>query len=563
MNTRIALSLERRIAAMSADEKLIEAGRKMVRDGIVAVPGFPDAKVNLFDDWAVNPFASRSWQWAIAAFRFVPGLMAYHAASGDETALATALDGLRSWERAVAGTLRNYEFARHDHATASQAESLVFLFGYLHLRSLHEEGQARIAETLHRHADLLSQDGFYSRHTNHGIEQCRVLAMIADLFPEDPRSKVRMDLAMERLGEELVFAFGKEGVHVENSPGYHCYACLSFLKILGYFPRSAILPLAERIDAVMPKAMQFLTHVVRPDGNLPTIGDTFSVKAPNHFKRYARTQAYKHLCYALSDGGEGNEPQETVGFFPQAGYFTARDRWYPQGMGTEAFHLVFRCGFRSMYHRHDDDLSLVLYCGEDWLLDSGPYNYSEQTPLRRYLRSKWAHNVPVIMTPKANRWGLSAPPMALPMIRLPSSEGSTAVRGISHSYPDHVATRDVSVDAPRREFTVVDSLVQAKPLGRKQYLSLWHIPSDKEITIGDQTVTVLSKATGRCMVIDVIGRRCKSIALLDPGIDAFDGPRISRAMNESEPCQLLAFEWAGQGMQVSLRFRVIDAGEQP
>lgn len=528
----------------------------------MSVQGFPDARIRLFDDWSANPFDSRSWQWAIAAFRFVPGLIAYHASSGDERALAFAADAIASWQKAVVGPLRDYEFARHDHATASQAESLAYLLAYLRTRNLREEDWPLLEETLHRHADLLTSDDFYSRHTNHGIEQSRILAMVADLFPQEPRASGWMSLALDRLVEELAFAFGDEGVHVENSPAYHCYVCLSFLKILGYFPRQSIDALATKVDAVMPKAIRFLTHVVRPDGCLPTIGDTFAVKAPNHFKRYARTQAYRELSYALSNGAEGDAPAETSRLFPKAGYFVARDRWQAPGDGRDAFHLVFRCGFRSMYHRHDDDLSLVLYCGEDWLLDSGPYNYSEQHPLRRYLRSKWAHNVPVVFEPKSRRWKLERPRMSTPMARLPAPDGKVAVRGTSHSYPGHVAMRDVCVDATARAFVVTDAVVQSEALGRQRYLSLWHVPADKDVDIDGQVVVLTSRTSGRQLRIENIGRRAARVSLVDPGVEGFDGPAMSRAMNESEPCQLLAFEWTGTGMQSSLRFSMIDGPAQ-
>src|SRR5690606_37848077 len=138
---------------------------------------------------------------------------------------------------AVRGKLKRYEFARNDHAVAAQAENLVFLLAHLHLHGLREEAHQEVAAAIHGHADLLATEEFYSRHTNHGIEQARALAVIADLFPDDPRSPARMALAVDRLVDELDFAFTREGVHVENSPGYHAYVCLSFLKIRDYFPK--------------------------------------------------------------------------------------------------------------------------------------------------------------------------------------------------------------------------------------------------------------------------------------------------------------------------------------
>ncbi|MGY1425769.1 heparinase II/III domain-containing protein [Lysobacter sp. A289] len=555
-------SLKRRVEGYQSNEKLVDAGGKLVREGIVTVQGFPEVSVALFDNWAANPLGNRSWQWAIAAFRFIPGVIAYHLKSDDETALDWAFDALRSWEKAIGGPLKDYEFASNDHAVANQAESLVFLLAYLKLRGLREGDWEELAATVHRQADLLSTEDFYSRHTNHGIEQARILGVIADFFPNHPRSKERMALAVARLTDELAFAFTKEGVHVENSPGYHCYVCLSFIKILDYFPRKEIGILADQIDALMPRAMRFLAHILRPDGTLPVIGDTVGELAPNYFRRYEKTRDFNHFRYASTDGAAGAPSPHTTMLYPQAGYFIARDKWCPPGEGNKAFHLIFRCGYRSRYHRHDDDLNVVLYCdGEDWLIDSGAYNYAEQDPLRKYMRSKWAHNVPVAPGRAADKWEWTAPHAVLPILRLPSIPGVGSVRGVSHSYPGHVAMRDLHVNPGAREFTVVDSLVQSGKPVRRNYLSLWHVPGDKKIRIADQQVTLESEASGKRLVIDNLGRRATHVRLIDPDVPGVQGAVASRFSNQVEPVQLIAFEWSANHLHSMLRFRLLDGAD--
>lgn len=560
MNVNIPHSLRKRLADITGNEKLLQNGRKLVEEGVLCVAGFPDARVDLFSDWSANPFGNRSWQWQNASFNFIPGLIAYHAGGGGDRAIAFAVDALHSWNGALRKHLKNYEFARHDHATARQAENLLFLLAYMVERELRPGAWAGIETAVQKHAKLLVDEEFFSTHTNHGIEQARILAMIADFIPGHPQSQSRMSLAVQRLEAELTAAFTSDGVHVENSPGYHSYVALSFIKILDYFPREKLGELADRIDALMPKAIRFLTHVARPDGTYPIIGDTQAVKVANYFKRYSKSREFGHLRYAISDGTTGTPAPETVTLYPQAGYFIARDRWYPKGQGASAFHLILRCGFRSRYHRHDDDLGLILYCGEDWLIDSGAYNYAEQDPVRKYMRSKWAHNVPVVLQPKSRRWVLSPPPpMALPMKRLHSNGEVTAVRAISHSYQGHIAIRDVQVDPQAREFQVTDSLLQIESPERKRYLSLWHIPHDKDVQIDGQQVLLISKVTGQRLLIENRGRASRSISLIDPGVEGLSGPVASRISNLTEPAQILAYEWPGDHLHSVLNFRMIEA----
>ena len=561
MNIQVPPALQRRVRGHESNARLREAGRKLVNDAIVSVQGFPEVRVCLFDDWSANPLDSRSWQWAVAAFRFIPSLIAYHAESGDQAAIDWARRALRSWNRAVAGPLRDYEFASNDHAVANQAESLVFLLAYLDGLGIEEGFREEIAAAIHRHADLLATDDFYSRHTNHGIEQSRILAVVGDLFPGDARSADRLRIAVDRLQDELEFSFTREGVHVENSPGYHCYVCLSFLKIVDYFPREEVGELAAKVDELMPKAMRFITQVARPDGTLPVIGDTVNEPVPDYFRRYRKTRDYRRLQYASTDGLKGSRPVDTLGYYPQAGYAVVRDDWFPPGEGHRAFHLVFKCGFRSRYHRHDDDLNLVLYHGgEDWLIDSGAFGYAEQHPVRRYVRSKWGHNVPVVQVPRAKRWEWSFPPATTPLLRLPAASGESAFRGVTHSYPGCIATRDLHVRPAAREFTVVDTLVQTGKPARRHHLSLWHFPADKEVEIEGQRVVVTSTRTGNRLVIENLGRAATHVRLVDPEVDGVEGAVASRFTGKTEPARLLAFEWRANHLHAALRFRLIEGG---
>src|SRR5690606_20463884 len=134
------------------------------------------------------------------------------------------------------------------------------------------------------------------------------------------------------------------------------------------------------------------------------------------------------------------------------------------------------------------------------------------------------------------------PAMALPIMRLPALRGEVAVRGTSHCYPGHVAMRDLAVNAASREFTGVASLTPASRRARRRYLSLWHLPDDKDVRIEDQQVTVVSRSTGNRLVIRNLGRPAKSISLLDPQIEGVPGARVSWSSNQQEPAKLLGFE---------------------
>src|SRR5690606_34093799 len=77
-----------------------------------------------------------------------------------------------------------------------------------------------------------------------------------------------------------------------------------------------------------------------------------------------------------------------------SGYAIYRSSWGP---GANQTHVIMKSGFLSKYHRQDDDLNILIYAyGEDWLIDSGLYNHNQKDPIRIYMRSIKAHNVPYI-----------------------------------------------------------------------------------------------------------------------------------------------------------------------
>lgn len=548
-----------RLRETCANHRLVEAGRLVVEESTYAFPGFKPARVDLLADWTVTPFGQRSWQWNTAALNFLPWLVARHAATGDPRALAFALEAIASWRRALRNGLRRYEFAQHDHATALRAENAMLLLAYLHREGLFEDAWAELASFVLAIAAKLEAPDFYSRHTNHGIEQARILALCADVLPDDPAASRRWDLALARLRDELAFAFTAEGVNVENSPGYHHYVCNAFLKVVDGFPRERLHPLIDEIDVVMPKAMRFMAHVVRPDGRLPIIGDTPAKPAANIFAAYADRPEYQWLEYVTSGRSRGRAPPEKVAGFPEAGYVIARDRWKRPDMRGREFHFIFKCGYRSHYHRHDDDFNIVMACGEDWLIDGGAYGYVEDAPVRRYLRSKWAHNVPVV-DDGGERWPRLTQARHAASLSWREDDGSVFVEAESGGYPGLRARRSVELRPRERTFTVHDRLEpQAAGAGPRVFRSLWHVPARKDLFRRGQEILVRSRKSTHALLIRNVGEPCDAPGPFRPGLERYANSVVSWRANHLEPARIIAFSRRAVAFDCRLEFSLVQA----
>jgi len=264
-----------------------------------------------------------------------------------------------------------------------RAEQFVFFYYYCREYASgwigqHGEFLSYLKQALIVHGQRLAQDDFYSEHTNHGLEQVRVLLLLSTAF-EGEQAQAWQHTAIRRINSELTFSFTDEGVHVENSPAYHIFVFKVFLGVIEDYPENVLGDLATRFNQFSAKALSFITHILRPDGTLPPIGDTEQLPTSDVYRTaFGDTQEYKYLRYALTQGKEGEAPSALNRVYPKSGYAIFRDHWSTTEHYRKAFHLVIKVGCSSRYHHQQDEGHISLYAGgEDWLIDSGLYNHTE------------------------------------------------------------------------------------------------------------------------------------------------------------------------------------------
>ncbi|MDY6895735.1 MAG: heparinase II/III family protein, partial [Thermotogota bacterium] len=157
----------------------------------------------------------------------------------------------------------------------------------------------------------------------------------------------------------------------------------------------------------------------------------------------------------------------------------------------EDFHLIFKCGMLSRYHRHDDDLNILLYAyGEHWLIDSGMYNHQQKDPIRIYMRSPLAHNIPVVNGVNTIRdpskakenWGI---------YEWYQTKECKIVKAKTGMYKGLNIYREIRVDQ-KNNILIKDIIIQ-KDLPKRP-VWLFHVPSDKTITKQSNGVNILGKS---------------------------------------------------------------------
>ena len=511
-------------------------------------------------NWEKDPLNNRSWQWRLNWLSFLSYLMAYHRASGDDAVLSFAREAIQSWLDTYLETDTRYpfEFIWHDHATALRAEQLVLFAYHCHEHApewarQHADFLDYLVRAMVVHGEWLAKDSFYSEHTNHGLEQARVLLLLGTVF-EDEQACEWQQIAIRRISGELEFSFTSEGVHVENSPAYHVFVFKVFLGIIKDYPAEVLGDLAEQFSQIAAKALSFITHILRPDGKLPPIGDTEQLPISDaYLDMFGHTLEYQYFLYALTQGKQGLVPPELNRVYPQSGYAIFRDQWPAKEHYRKAFHLIAKVGCSSRYHHQQDEGHISLYVGgEDWLIDSGLYNYINKDPVRKYMRARPGHNVPIISHAsyaKEFEHRLSAWQVTdhSEVVTKPTLTMKLDV------LPPLVHTRRVDFDSQAKVVEVEDR-INADDDHLRSITLQWHFPKNKTITIEGNQVVVTSPSGNR-LRIAFEGEVPDNLSLVKGRKEDRVFSCISYKANQVEPSQLLRVLFKERfGLEVTTQF---------
>ncbi|AWB32569.1 heparinase II/III family protein [Orrella marina] len=557
----ILCCVDNKVKRLSAQSRNKELGEKLVVKQQLELAPFKAVPFSGWGDWEQDPLNNRSWQWRLNWLSFLSYLMAYHHASGDEAVLDSAREAIQSWLDAYLETDTSYpfEFIWHDHATALRAEQLVLFAYYCREHapewvSKHAEFLTYLEQALVVHGQWLAKDSFYSEHTNHGLEQARVLLLLGTVF-EGEQAREWQQIAIRRISSELTFAFTDEGVHVENSPAYHIFVFKVFLGIIKDYPEEVLGDLAEQFSQFSAKALSFITHILRPDGKLPPIGDTEQLPTSDAYRdMFGHRLEYQHFLYALTQGKQGIRPPVLNRVYPKSGYAIFRDQWPAKEHYQKAFHLIAKVGCSSRYHHQQDEGHISLYAGgEDWLIDSGLYNYINKDPVRKYMRGRPGHNVPIIshasyakeFQHRLSAWQVTDHSEAAPAPQLTMR---------LDVLPPVVHERKVAFDAAAKVLKVEDT-VSADDGQQRNVTFQWHFPKDKMLTIEDSQVVVISP-TGSRLTIEFEGEIPDNLSVAKgrEGDKVFSC--ISYKANQVESSQVLRVMFKERrGLNVTTRFR--------
>jgi len=360
------------------DNQVISAAEELLH-GNVDVPDFDHVQVHLPFDPSDLEGGSSIWQLQFAGLAVPEILLDAYRKTGREDFWAAARDSILAWDRYDRSAWLDRGFLWNDHAVSARVRTIADFWFLYRQRPDYDPAVGRaILEFAARTGEILAKPDQFTFATNHGVMQNIGLWDLCIAFPSLPEAERYKQLAFTRLRGQMGFYIDEEGVVLEHSIGYHEYG----LKLLGIALRFATLLKIQIPPDWITKyegAREFYNEVRRPNGSLPRFGDTGGV----------RKDPDPPIAELDADRGAGRllpqnewEPDAPFRIYPVAGYGVLWDglrNWTDtRDLAQTTVAWSYHAGHG---HKHDDELSVILWAGgQDWWTNAGywPYDNSDR-----------------------------------------------------------------------------------------------------------------------------------------------------------------------------------------
>lgn len=518
----------------------LQAAENMIRDRLYSFPPFGVFPYKNSIDWYGDASTQRSFLRLLHGHFILNDLIKAYRQTKDLHYLHTGYEMIQDWILKNPFDNPANPMAWHDETTARRLINWIAFFDTART-SLPDQTLGYWFNHVKDHADRLNTPGFYVQNTNHGMFQDQALIVFGDYFSSLKGSRALKDLARSRLKNYFNVILSSEGVHLEHSPGYHELIARKLLTYGSYFKQQND-SLGEFFLEKYQQASQFATHIIKPDGLLPQIGDTQQVKPSS--KLWREDPCY---TYAISQGKKGSPPIENDIVFPEAGYAIFRENWTEKEQGT---YVLFIAAYHTSYHKHGDDLSVWIYTrGGDVLIEAGPYGYNYQDSRTQYGYSSFAHNALLVDHRSLPR--TDGKYSAVQVTDFKITPDKSWVTGINKRYHDVIHTRKLEYDKLNAQIKVTDKISSRV---EHEYTLLWHLAPDIEALLSNPNQVILNRKNTPIMKIRVTGNPKCSISKVKGRRHPYLLGWTFKELGREEPIETLIFNFKGKSALINTEF---------
>ena len=488
-----------RLLSRRCSKDPVEAVEHMLKTGGWRLPD--GSGFNLSEDWGSAPNLPRSVQRLLHSHGFVVDIAAAHQVAPNPESLRLAIRVIERWRAECTLHDRKGNMAFHDECVARRLTSWQVLQMVMAREGMTQEAE-KVLAWVKEEFGLLARADFHAGNNNHGMFQDLALVYYCLGYPDDTRSSAVSREALSRLRSYFYSSVSDDGVHREHSPAYH-FLIASVIR--------SHLPMVRALDPefeaglreLLERMSTFAINIVTPDRRLPPIGDTVAYPLPKSY-------------YDVFDIGE--RPVQPSAAFLKGGYAVLRAN---PGAGRNEMYAVVCASDHGVYHKHQDDLSVILHFNRWILIEAGPYGYDYAHPLSIHGYSSAAHNCVVHDGQPLLRSNTPYVPGRVYLADFADNGASVMVEGVSSKAAGSVHRRRVILHRDSRRLEIEDSLENTAP---RTHLALWHLGPTVEPRVDGLEVELTAKSTGLGSI------RFESDSPLELLVSRGDGPGVMKGV---------------------------------
>lgn len=336
----------------------------------------------------------------------------------------------------------------------------------------------------------LTADYSYNRKPNDnniGAQEISGLYNVGLCFREMKRGPVWQERAISRLPSYTRNYMMNDGTIKEVALGYVDYALSGIWSVQDYAEQmDERVEYSDEVKDVMKTMAYYLMHAAGPGGREIQQGDAYaysSTSVKRQLNIIAELTDDPYIWYVATDGQRGLEPEDTSAMYADGKKYTMRSDW-----NKSAVFLQTNADNAYESHGHKDDLSIILWGYDQYLLADPLYSSYQGGTASTWLTGTTGHNTVVVNNAsqtgsgKQDNQGITNKWEANDVYDFADvTTKNYANQGVSHS-------RKILFVRPGY-FLVFDHMKPSNDTS-KNYKQYWHFLPDADITMNEETGVV-------------------------------------------------------------------------
>ncbi|CEH34849.1 heparinase II/III domain-containing protein [Romboutsia lituseburensis] len=435
--------------------------------------------INKYDscssEWKVideNRSNNRYWHGHV----FIGDIIKSYRFTKDNSYLIKGIEIINSWINEFNYKYEN-EIAYHDETIALRINNWIE-FILCSENILDKNSTILLKKCIKETVNLIAKGKFYRENTNHAMFQDITLLIYSEVFKNNSDVNKISKIAHKRLYNYFKNIYTLDGVHKEHTPQYHYIVTRNMYQIYNVFKDDTLT--CDYLYNLYLNTLKFSYNILKPDGTFPQIGDNECIKVIDNISLY-KLYSDPRYEYSISCGEKGIKPQENIVVFKDAGYAIFRNSWDKK---NKALYILFTAAYHGSYHKHSDDLSILIYKDGDVFIDAGCRGYDYYNKYTQYGYSGFAHNSLIVDDSSK----LYTKDCKYEKVRIKDYdiEGDVPyVIGVNERYEDVVHERKVQYNKSNELITIIDNI---KSINKHNYKMLFNLAKNIEFVVKDKII---------------------------------------------------------------------------